>query len=40
MKFKITTEKGTQIQMELGQELEIELDDKIIIISIKENGKV
>jgi len=42
MKFKITTEKGGKIEMELGQEIELVVVDKEtelktkIIISIKE----
>lgn len=42
MKFQITTEKNTKIEMELGQEIELDLIDtktkveKSIIISIKE----
>lgn len=34
--FKIITEKNSIIEMELGQEIELSLDDKRIIISIKE----
>lgn len=40
MKFKITTEKGTIIEMESGQEIVVELDDKEFIISIQENGNI
>lgn len=36
MKFFIKTEKGSEIEMELGQEIDLSLDDKEIIISIKE----
>ena len=28
MKFKITTEKGSEIEMELGQEVDLTLEDK------------
>src|SRR3990167_10349900 len=34
MKFTITTEKGSIIEMESGTEIEIELDDRTFIISI------
>jgi len=36
MKFTITTEKGSIIEMESGTEIEIELDDRTFIISIQE----
>ncbi len=36
MKFKIITEKGSEIEMESGTEIEIAFDDKVYIISIKE----
>lgn len=35
MTFYITTEKGTEIEMKLGQELVVELDGKKITISIQ-----
>ena len=35
-KFKITTEKGSIIEMESGTEIEIELDGRTFIISIQE----
>jgi|TARA_Y100000310_G_C20475020_1_gene711961 hypothetical protein len=36
MKFKITTEKGTEIEMELGQEIDLTIGDKKVLISIIE----
>lgn len=36
MKFKIITPKGSEIEMELGQEVVLSLDEKKIVISIKE----
>jgi hypothetical protein len=36
MKFTITTEKGSKIEMELGQEVDLTIDDRNILISIIE----
>jgi len=36
MKFQIITEKGSKIELELGQEVVLSLDDKKIKISIIE----
>ena len=39
MKFTITTEKGSKIEMVLGQEVDLTIDNKKILISIIELDK-
>lgn len=40
MKFTVTTEKGSTIEMHLGQDVDLTIDGKRIVISIQEHGNI
>lgn len=40
MKFTLTTEGGTVMEIESGMEVDLDIDDKSYTIIVKENGGI